>query len=116
MTIEEFLKARIDEIERMFSEFPAVLTMCDAMSDIIKWHEQFPVLVELKPEFGIDDRYDTSMNELKYVVNQKMEWMTVRAYRERFGTEPPTAPLLRKWAWYHKDHPDWNKEWDIDND
>lgn len=127
MTITEFLLARITEDEqqaeacRELGWVPAkkygltaigysrTLAECAAKRAIIKQHEQWPVLVERKPsELEIANQ---GLESITYRMTSEMAWLTTKEYIRRFGSEPPTAPMLLTLAAVYKDHPDYQEEW-----
>lgn len=85
-----------------------VLAECEAKRAIIKQHKDWPVLVQTPPVFE-DARRD--LQTMTYSVTQKLAWLTEAEYVTRFGTEPPTAPMVRTLAAIYKDHPDYQQEW-----
>jgi len=44
-------------------------------------------------------------------VSKQIAWLTTREYVARFGTDPPTAPILALLALPYADHPDCLPEW-----
>lgn len=89
--------------------YPArVLADIEAKRAIVDWHENWPVLVETQPEFVPVSKDVTSMT---FRMTQQIAWLTNREYVARFGTEPPTAPVLRMLAQPYADHPDYNPAW-----
>jgi len=86
-----------------------VLAECAAKRAIIAFHRSWPVLVETPPEMEAVDGTDPSA--FAYRMTQRIMWATEDEYRKRFGTEPPTAPMLRALAAVYADHPDYRQEW-----
>lgn len=134
MSIVEFLKARITEDEAVLAATPnaaqqsddfdyggtddylrftmgygRALVECKAKRAIIKQHEDWPVLVEQEPEFGLLNVTDGSY--FAYSMSRKIAWLTEREYVYRFGSEPPTAPMIRTLAAVYSDHPDYQEDW-----
>jgi len=135
MTITEFLLARIADDEAMarysldgdLEYLPSlttkrgdvlyvgvtnparVLAECAAKRAIIDFHRSWPVLVETPPEMTTVDGTDPSA--FAYQMTQRIMWATEDEYRKRFGTEPPTAPMLRALAAVYANHPDYQQEW-----
>lgn len=85
-----------------------VLAECAAKRAIIKQHEEWPVLVEKKPEFREDA---TDPQNMAYRVTQEMAWLTEREYVKRFGVEAPTTNMILALATVYADHPDYRQEW-----
>lgn len=114
-TIEEFLLERVAETESYLFATPASmqpvvkqsLILCNAIKMIISWHKNWPVLVEAPAEFETIRNSD----EIGYRVTQQIAFLTQEEYRKRFGSEPPTAPLLMQIANLYSDHPDFDPEW-----
>lgn len=99
MTIEEFLLAR---------SYENGLRMGELIRIAVEFHKNWPVLVETEPEFDMmPDSFDT----VKYKLVQRMQWLTQEEYRKKFGSAPPTAPLLRQWANLFSDHADFDEAW-----
>lgn len=131
MTITEFLLARIAEdeaeavrvhdiecsIHRGFADDrgdcdchdPArVLAECEAKRRIVEMHQSWPVLVEQPPVF---EPIDADPSSLAMRASQQLAWLTDQEYRDRFGTEPPTAPMIAALAAVYADHPDYHEAW-----
>lgn len=131
MTITEFLEQRIAEDARVaqrvidepgythddeagidFDEHfnpNRMLAECEAKRRILEFHRSWPVLVETEPRFDLAD--STDMNAMTYRMSKQIMWTTEQEYRERFGDEPPTAPMLLALAAVYSDHPDFDPEW-----
>jgi hypothetical protein len=93
-----------------------VLAECEAKRRIIEFHQSWPVLVETPPTFdqGNAEGHDLALGELSSMtlrLSQRIAWMTEQEYRNRFGSEPPTGPMLRALALPYADHPDYRPEW-----
>lgn len=86
-----------------------IIAECEAKRSIIKQHEDWPVLVEAEPEFGPLDITDGS--HFAYSMSRKMAWLTECEYVKRFGSEPPTAPMIWTLAAVYSDHPDYQEDW-----
>lgn len=86
-----------------------ILAECAAKRRIIEFHESWPVLVEQQPTF--EQALDNSVDGLALRMSQQIAWLTEQEYRHRFGTEPPTAPMLAALAAVYADHPDYRQEW-----
>jgi hypothetical protein len=82
----------------------------DAKREIVKWHESWPVLVETEPTFDPDAGGD-DMGSHVMRMSRQVAWLTQREYVKRFGSEPPTAPILRHLAAIYADHPDYRDGW-----
>lgn len=86
-----------------------VLATCKAHREIVEWHKSWPVLVESEPVFERADLSD--VNSMTYRMSKQIAWTTEQKYREHFGTEPPTGPILRIMAAVYADHPGYREEW-----
>jgi hypothetical protein len=117
VTLSAFLLARIAEDEDwaldMASEIGSgkflVVRMraeCAAKRRIIALHDGWPILIEKEPEFLLDDNFAAR-------VSKQIMWTTQQTYREQFGDEPPTTPMLRALASVYADHPDFREEWRV---
>ena len=120
----DFLLARIAEDEadarmangapppRHWSAPTRVLAECEAKRRIVELHRDWPVLVErpteFEPSFGADPPF---VDQVTYRASKQIAWMTEQEYRNRFGDEPPTAPMLAAMAVVYADHPDYREEW-----
>lgn len=138
MTMTEFLLARIAEDEQRardegadammgarwkrypedaYNEIQALvlahsrrtLTECEAKRRIVERHESWPVLVETQPTFEPVDNADPSSFAIR--ASRQMAWITEREYRNKFGDEPPTAPMIAMLAEVYADHPDYDDAW-----
>lgn len=131
VNLTEFLLARITEDEaaadqkhdsldcdfvllERFGEcscgYPArVQAQCAALRAVVEMHKSWPVLVEGPMDFGRVDSADPS--QIAFRASKQMAWLTEQEYRQRFGTEPPTAPMLRALASIYADHPDYDPGW-----
>jgi len=130
MTITEFLLARIAEDEARYEAlgYPddafwvggaladtvrelaqRLVEECAAKRRIVELHESWPVLVETPGEIDLAMADDPS--QIAYRASRRLAWLTEREYRNRFGEEPPTAPIVAALASVYADHPDYREEW-----
>jgi hypothetical protein len=101
-----------DALEHVARHDPArVLADCAAKRAIVEWHKAWPVLLSspAKVEDVEARRGDPTAFVMRAV--QQVEWTTQQEYVARFGTEPPTAPMLRHLAAVYSDHLDYRPEW-----
>lgn len=117
MTIEEFLLARIADAEKQLDQeglsMRAWISINQILANqrfIIAWHKNWPVLVE-GPEERSFESHPTDMSSYIYRASRQMASLTQAEYIKKFGTQPPTAPLLREMASMYADHPDFREEW-----
>ena len=85
-----------------------VLAECEAKRKIIALHESWPTLVQTPAKF---ERDDGNLDNYVFRMSQEIAWLTTREYVARFGTDPPTAPMLAALALPDADHPDYRPEW-----
>ena len=85
-----------------------VLAECEAKRRILELHQAWPVLVETPPKF---DPAVMDLTTVSFRVPQRLAWLTQQEYRERFGDEPPTGPMLAALAAVYADPPDYNPAW-----
>lgn len=132
MSIEMFIKERLGEWQRTivdvhnllnsfvdfsgnqgYTIFDRLQAQVQAMLGILEWHQNWPVLVETPPKFepNMFDDFDAGLNSYTMKVSQQIGWLTQQEYRKRFGSEPPTAPVVALLAAIWADHPDYDLEW-----
>lgn len=110
MTVEDFLLRRLDDMEAIGGYFMYGNNLVQMMREAVEWHKNWPVLVETEPKFTAE--YDTSVgNSFAVRYQHQMAWVTQQEYIKRFGSQPPTAPLLRKWANVWSRDPEFHEEW-----
>jgi len=122
MDISEFLLDRVRDLE-VRTEFiesegdddeqttDILYAMVNAIRETVKWHGNWPVLVEKKPEYSMADAFDPDVNNLVFKMSQEITWFTENEYIKRFGTAPASAPILKILAQPWKTHPDFQREW-----
>lgn len=86
-----------------------VLAECAAKRRIIELHKSWPVLIETPPKFEQVDGTDTHSFAMR--ASQQIAWKTEQQYREQFGSEPPTGPILRAMASVSSDDPAFDSSW-----
>lgn len=134
----EFLKARLDELESEFighvfdyTDYSSGTSMCRHSSHVSGWastcsratmskwvlaeiaaqrkiieiNEGWPVLVESQPEFNFD------IDTMAMSMSQQLAWFTNQKYRETFGMEPPTTPVIRALIQPFSSHADFQEDW-----
>lgn len=104
----------LKDAEHIARHDPArVLAEVEAKRKIIAFHEQWPVLVQTEPkiEFSGGDTLVGTIDTYTARMSQQIDWQTTQQYRARFGTEPPTAPMLRALVQVYVGHPDFEEEW-----
>jgi len=105
MGIIHFLTERIaDDL----SEAPSPQRRREALAKykILEIHQRWPVLIEGPMNIGVDPTSNPNM-----FATQQIEWLTQQEYIKRFGTQPPTAPIVLALAAIYCDHPDYDPEW-----
>lgn len=79
---------------------------------ILELHQKWPVLVETPQELEVIKDFDISnTNQFTMRAYKQIEWMTNQEYIKKFGTEPPTTPIVLALAAIYCDHPDYDPEW-----
>ena len=86
-----------------------VLREVEAKRRIVDLHANWPVLVQGQPKYEMQQMDATGF--VSFRATQQTAWLTEREYRERFGVEPPAAPMIRALASVYADHPDYDPEW-----
>lgn len=103
----------VDVMDHIARHDPArVLAECQAKRAIIEWHKNWPTLVEGPMRFTPVEDYDPrDINSVTFRMVREVNWLTQQQYVERFGAEPPTAPILRMLASVYSDHADFDPAW-----
>lgn len=86
-----------------------VLREVEAKRAILDLHANWPVLVEGPTQ--IETANSDSINEFAMHASRRFAWTTEREYTRKFGTQPPTAPMVKALAAVYSDHPDYDPEW-----
>lgn len=87
-----------------------VLREIEAKRAILRLHESWPTLIQTEPTFEVDHG-STDPFSAVYRVSQKMAFLTNKEYRDRFGEEAPTGPIIRELLKVYRDHEDFQEEW-----
>jgi hypothetical protein len=86
-----------------------VLAECAAKRRIVELHKSWPVMVETPPELtGGDD-----IDNMTFRLTKQIAWLTQEEYRKKFGSEPPTTPVLRLLALPYADHDGYDPSWGV---
>lgn len=111
MDIVEFIKDRIaDDLAGLGDPVtPQSRREALAKYKILELHQKWPILVESSPKLDVVQDFD--INSVAMRMYKEVEWMTHQQYILRFGTQPPTAPIILALAAIYCDHPDYNPEW-----
>lgn len=115
--IEEFIDARVEEIELSAAALPmdeaeGLHQLCHAIRMLIDWHKTWPVLVEGPIETEkIEQSPVASTDTMVFRMMKQFQWMTSEAYVQRFGHDAPTAPIICKIANIWRRHPDFDETW-----
>lgn len=107
--IREWLQEQVtcDMVE---ADTPRKRAEAFAKLEILSFHEQWPTLVERSmPEIAPMGDFD--VNKMAYRMSRQIAWKTEQEYIARFGTEPPTTPILRALARVYFDRPGFQDEW-----
>jgi hypothetical protein len=113
MTPREFLEARLDDYAKGFDEnriYPwgDGPKFGEMLRAVLKFHDAWPVLVSAVPDMHFEM---VEPDKISYFMQQKFEWLTQEEYKEKFGSEPPTSPILSAWLVPWRTHPDFQTEW-----
>jgi hypothetical protein len=87
-----------------------LLAECEAKRRIIALHESWPALVETPIETGRSLMSSWGPDTVLRVSKQ-IAWLTTCEYVARFGTDPPTAPILALLTLSYADRPGCRPEW-----
>lgn len=93
------------------TSWPRHLREVAAKRAIIKFHKQWPVLVEGPSKFDSDAA--DGLDSISFKMSRQIMWATEQEYRNRFGDEPPTTPIMRAMASIYSDHEDYLPEWKV---
>lgn len=89
-----------------------ILAEVEAKRETLKWHQNWPVLVQGPDVFEPPLRATVdSLTEIAMRVSRQMEWLTAREYVAKFGEQAPTTPILRALARIYEFHPDFDPAW-----
>lgn len=132
--IIEFIEARLVEREEEFHGLGIILedtwlwesaerferqlqSETQAFRQMLEIYKQWPVILETPANVtsAVDD-FDYQTNQfsteaITMKLSRKVDFLTTKAYIERFGWEPPVAPMMRAVASVWRDHPDFKQEW-----
>lgn len=114
MSPEEFLRERIIENIAYWGynsgEDDATKKSYEFQLFVLDWHKNWPTLVEKPMDFETLG-YEPNSDRFRMSVTQEYAFVTQEEFRQRFGTWPPTAPLIRAMLEQYKSHPDYNPGW-----
>lgn len=127
MEIREFILARIEGLDHDADGIADVIYMswngefmddqlehlAQGFRDILDLHNSWTVALETKPKMELDPGPYNPLSTDAYVMrmSQQIGFVTEQKYREHFGTEPPTAPMIRAIAKIWRSHPDYQEDW-----
>jgi hypothetical protein len=101
---------RDDEYAQLTIGAARVLAECEAKRRIVEWHKNWPVLAQGPTTFE-SVAVPPSEENLVFRASSQIAWLTEQKYREQFGAEPPTSPILAMLALPYADHPDYDESW-----
>lgn len=112
MTRDEFIRARLEEIsrERPWGLEDFVSGFVCSILEILDLHQKWPILTKEEPEPAVIYD-DLSANQYIMAMTSKINWMTQQEYIRKFGTEPPTDPILNSIARIWREHEDFDPSW-----
>jgi hypothetical protein len=96
-----------DEYPGVRVEAGRVLAECEAKRRIVALHQSWPTLIETPLET------ETTNDIESYVLraSKQIAWLTTSEYVARFGSEPPTSPILSLLALPYMHHKDYDEDW-----
>ena len=97
---------------RMIATFAVprrVLAECKSYRRIVELHESWPVLIERGST--LEEIADPDPGRIAFRMSRQIAFATQQEYVARFGTEPPTAPMVAALAQIWADHPDFDPAW-----
>lgn len=106
--ITNFIRERLaeDRLARRVSEAYYV-----SMLEIVKVHDEiWPVLLTEPPALQKIETV-TDFNTVSYQLRQNIEWHTRDSYVKKFGTDPPTNPIVGAFARIWEGHVDFQPQW-----
>jgi hypothetical protein len=112
VTIYQFVLARLHELEIQSDlNDPEVKNYLELTRYICEIHGSWPVMLEGETKLEFEPTYDFEFDRMTASMSKQVAFITEQKYRETFGEEPPTAPIMRHIAvrWAH--HPDYQIEW-----
>jgi hypothetical protein len=109
---DEFIRARLEDLSREepwgLEDFISSF-VCSTL-EILDLHKKWPILVKQTPEPAVV--YDQlSADQIIATMVHKINWLTQEEYLDRFGTEPPTDPILDSIARIWRSHEDYDPAW-----
>jgi len=124
--IREFIEARLVEkehqatstilVHRLTGGFSPmgtqILAEVKAIREILALHEQWIVALQTPIRINGSEMYDPLSSD-SYILkaSSEIKFMTEKAYRAQFGTEPPTTPMIRAIAAIWSTHDDYQEAW-----
>lgn len=123
MSPESFLMARAEELDGIAEElscscYPlggndpdilAVRTAAEHIRDIVSITNNWPTMIMDQPTLEITEK--EYGDDVVYSVTQQVSFLPVQAYRDVYGEESPTRPIVMSMVQRYKDHPDYNPKW-----
>jgi hypothetical protein len=96
--------------EHMAEWDPARVVMeCEFKRVVLRLHGSWPVLVTGPLESSILETEDGTGHT--FLVRQQIEWATNQEYVKKFGTEPPTTPMVDAMLALYSGRPGYREEW-----
>jgi hypothetical protein len=108
MGITDFIRERATE-DRAYGRISQ--EYFQAILHILHTHQQWPVLLQQKPDSYQNIKTAADFNTVSYAIRHNLEWATRESYVARFGTEPPTDPIVLALARIWKTHANFLPEW-----
>lgn len=105
---EDFLDARLKEVEAEWTHIFIMRQMLATQREIVRQFKEWPVLLQAPVEIEVESH---DIQGLTYKAIQKIQWLSTQEYVKRFGTHPPTTPMIRSMLRMWSKHPDFKQEW-----
>lgn len=106
-----------DYLQHIAANDPAyALADIAAKRAILEWHQNWPVLVEKQPTFdqpAMATDFSSVTESVTVRLSRQIAWLTEQEYRNRFGSEPPTGPIIRLMLQPFAEHPDYDPKWTL---
>ena len=106
--ITDFIRERVteDRLARRISKewYESVLEICKVHDEL------WPVLTTEPPQLQKIETVE-DFNTVSFQLRQNVEWHTRDSYVKRFGTDPPTNPIVLSFARIWKTHDNFQLAW-----
>jgi hypothetical protein len=90
---------------------PRQLADVEAKRKILDLHDAWPVLLETPPVVEVQPHEPGEQWVAHFT--QQIDWVTTQQYRNRFGYDPPTSPIIRALLQPYADRDDFDRSWSL---